>query len=174
MLGEDYQLLTPADFSFTDDIPETGATLTENAAQKARFFFDKFGQACFADDSGLEVEALGGAPGVYSARYAGPEKDSGQNMDKLLFELQKHTSRRACFKTVIALADTSGIRFFEGRIDGEIIPEKRGTGGFGYDPVFVPEGYSQTFAEMEPAEKNRISHRALALSRLIHFLRNPA
>lgn len=153
-----------------EDIPETADTLEGNALQKARFVFDKYGLDCFADDTGLEVEALGGAPGVYSARYAGEGKSFDDNMNKILDALQGIENRRACFRTVIALILQGKEYFFEGKICGQILTEKHGIGGFGYDPLFQPEGYTLTFAEMPLEEKNRISHRGLAVQKLSAFL----
>lgn len=155
----------------TEDIPETGTTFHANALQKAQYVFDKTGLYCFADDSGLEVNVLNGAPGVYSARYAGEQRSTEDNMNKLLSELEGKEDRSASFKTVIALIDEEGIHYFEGEIKGHIIGEKRGGSGFGYDPVFIPEGYTQTFAEMDSSEKNKISHRALAVADLINYLK---
>jgi XTP/dITP diphosphohydrolase len=170
LLRNDIELFTPWDFNFHDEIPETGETLTENALQKAYFIYEKLKQNCFADDTGLEVEALNGAPGVYSARYAGEEKSADKNMDKLLFELNNNGNRKACFKTVIALLLDGKEYLFEGRIDGYITNEKRGNSGFGYDPVFIPDGFDNTFAEMTIEEKNLISHRAIAVKKLAEFL----
>lgn len=159
------------DYNFRDDIPETGLTLTENALIKARFVWQRFGQPCFADDSGLEVEALHGAPGVFSARYAGEEKSADKNMQKLLLEIENIPNRKACFKTVIALIVDGKEFIFEGRVDGEITFTRRGDSGFGYDPIFIPDGYDRTFAEMSLDEKNKISHRGRALEKLVSWLR---
>jgi len=165
------ELLSLEDLFFTDEIEETAATMQDNALLKARYIAKKFHIDCFADDTGLEVEALNGAPGVYSARYAGPQQDDQNNMKKLLIALSGHTDRKACFKTVIALVLHEKEHIFEGRIDGDIITEKQGAGGFGYDPIFRPVGYSKTFAQMEMDEKNKISHRALAVNKLVDFLK---
>lgn len=165
------ELLSLEDLFFSDEIEETAATLQDNALLKARFVAGKFHLDCFADDTGLEVEALNGAPGVYSARYAGPEQNDQNNMKKILVALSGQTNRRACFKTVIALIMDGKEHLFEGRIDGEIITEKQGNGGFGYDPLFRPAGYDKTFAQMEMSEKNKISHRALAVNKLVDFLK---
>lgn len=154
----------------TEDIPETGDTLEKNALQKARYVFEKTGQFCFADDTGLEVKALNGAPGVYSARYAGEQRNADDNMDKLLNALENQSNRSAAFRTLIALIHPQGEFLFSGEIEGLITTEKRGNGGFGYDPVFTPLGYNQTFAELSPVEKNTISHRALAVDKLVAFL----
>ncbi len=165
------EVISLNDLNFTDEIEETAETLEGNALLKARLIATKFSLPCFADDSGLEVEALNGAPGVYSARYAGIEQNAERNMEKLQSELQQKTNRRACFKTVIALVQNGKEFTFEGRIDGEITSEKAGSRGFGYDPIFKPTGYRITFAQMEPAQKNKISHRALAVNKLVDFLK---
>lgn len=154
------------------EIEETGKTLEENALIKARFVYEKTGENCFADDTGLEVETLNGEPGVYSARYAGPEKSSEKNMFKLLEQLKNKTNRSARFKTVIALILDNKEYLFEGIINGEIIAEKKGDMGFGYDPIFKPNGLEKTLAEMNLSEKNNFSHRAKAIEKLITFLNN--
>lgn len=159
-----------AEIGCHEDIPETADTLEGNALLKARYVKEKFGYDCFADDTGLEVEALGNAPGVYSARYAGEAHDAEANMAKLLHELEGEENRKARFRTVIALLMDGEQHLFEGVIKGAIIKERRGREGFGYDPVFMPEGYTRTFAEMGPDEKNGISHRALAVKGLTTFL----
>lgn len=166
-----YTLVTPTDMGLTDDIPETQDTLEGNALQKARFVYDKLGLACFADDTGLEVEALNGAPGVHSARYSGSDKDPEKNVDKLLYELQEQNNRKACFRCIIALVDGDTKLLFEGRVDGEILRERSGNGGFGYDPIFRPDGYDCSFAEMTAEEKNRISHRGKAIEKLVAYLK---
>jgi len=163
-------IVSLADIGCSDEIPETAETLEGNALQKACFIRDKFGYDCFADDTGLEAEALDNAPGVYSARYAGPEHDAEANMEKLLHELEGKENRRARFRTVIALLYEGGEYLFEGTVNGHIIKEKKGAAGFGYDPVFMPEGYAETFAELGDDTKNRISHRALAVRKLVAFL----
>lgn len=170
ILGGSFRIASLKEIECTDDIPETADTLEGNALQKARYVKDKFGYDCFADDTGLEVEALGGAPGVFSARYAGPGHDSEANMQKLLKELEGKTNRQAQFRTVVALILEGREYTFEGIVRGTILTERRGTAGFGYDPVFVPEGYAETFAEMGSEEKNRISHRARAVQKLADFL----
>lgn len=170
ILGGSFRIASLKEIGCTDDIPETADTLEGNALQKARYVKDKFGYDCFADDTGLEVEALGGAPGVFSARYAGPGHDSEANMRKLLKELEGKTNRQAQFRTVVALLLEGREYTFEGIVRGTILTERRGTAGFGYDPVFVPEGYAETFAEMGSEEKNRISHRARAVQKLADFL----
>jgi XTP/dITP diphosphohydrolase len=155
-----------------DDIPETAQTLEGNALLKANYIFEKFDCDCFADDTGLEVETLNGEPGVYSARYAGEANDAKANMKKLLQNLGDNKNRKACFRTVIALILNGKQQFFEGRIDGHISFEPQGTAGFGYDPVFIPNGYTQSFAELGIDEKNKISHRALAVKKLAEYLCN--
>ncbi|MDR2496654.1 MAG: non-canonical purine NTP diphosphatase [Tannerellaceae bacterium] len=170
ILGPGFRLLSLADIGCEEEIPETAATLEGNALLKARFVKDNYGYDCFADDTGLEVASLGNAPGVYSARYAGEACKPEANMLKLLAEMHDAANRKARFRTVVALVDSSGERCFEGIINGRIISERRGTSGFGYDPVFVPDGYRLTFAEMEPEAKNRISHRAEAIRRLAAYL----
>ena len=170
ILGGSFRIASLKEIGCTDDIPEAADTLEGNALQKARYVKDKFGYDCFADDTGLEVEALGGAPGVFSARYAGPGHDSEANMRKLLKELEGKTNRQAQFRTVVALLLDGEEYTFEGIVRGTILTERRGTAGFGYDPVFVPEGYAETFAEMGSEEKNRISHRARAVQKLADFL----
>lgn len=153
-----------------DDIPEDGDTLEANALQKARYVYERTKRNCFADDTGLEVEALGNAPGVYSARYAGPQKSSADNIVKLLEELRGHQNRRARFRTVIALIIDGKEHLFEGIVRGHITEQLSGTEGFGYDPIFMPEGYNQTFAEMPLDVKNDISHRGRAVQKLVEFL----
>lgn len=153
-----------------DEIPETGDTLRDNALQKVQYIHDRFGVDCFADDTGLEVEALDGAPGVYSARYAGEPADFAKNRAKLLAALTGISNRRAQFRTVVSLILNDKTYFFEGIVTGRIIAEERGVGGFGYDSVFVPDGYDKTFAELPAAVKNSISHRARAMEQLNNFL----
>lgn len=171
IIGDQWQILSLDDIGCHDDIPETADTLQGNAEMKARYINEKYGVDCFADDTGLLVEALDGAPGVYSARYAGPDHDSKANMDLLLRNMENETDRRAHFSTVIALIIGDEIHLFEGRVDGEIRLTPVGTDGFGYDPVFEPEGRGVTFAQMTADEKNAISHRGRATTRLIEFLR---
>ncbi|MDD6641555.1 MAG: non-canonical purine NTP diphosphatase [Bacteroidales bacterium] len=153
-----------------DEIPETGDTLRDNALQKVQYIHDRFGVDCFADDTGLEVEALDGAPGVYSARYAGEPADFAKNRAKLLAALAGISNRRAQFRTVVSLILNDKTYFFEGIVTGRIIAEERGVGGFGYDSLFVPDGYDKTFAELPAATKNSISHRARAMEQLNNFL----
>jgi XTP/dITP diphosphohydrolase len=163
IIGNKIQLKSLEDIGFTGEIPEDFETLEENAAQKALFIHNRFGKDCFADDSGLEIEALNGAPGVFSARYAGKNCTFEDNISLVLEKMQHESNRKAAFRTVIALAMQGKVTFFEGKISGKITFEKRGILGFGYDPIFIPDGYSITFAEMSTSEKNRISHRARAL-----------
>lgn len=164
------EIVSLAEINCFDDIPETADTLEGNALQKAHYIQEKFGLNCFADDTGLEVEALNNAPGVYSARYAGPEHDSEANMKKLLHEMEGKENRKARFRTVIALVWNGKTYTFEGIVNGIITTTKRGENGFGYDPIFIPEGYKQTFAELGNDIKNQISHRAKAVEKLDEFL----
>ena len=159
-------LLTLDDIDCEDELPETGNTIQANAHQKALYVYEKFGENCFADDTGLEVLALDNRPGVYSARYAGPKADSSENIEKLLIEMRGVTDRRAMFRTVIALIIDGKENYFEGQINGAITEEPRGDKGFGYDPVFIPDGSDKTFSEMGEEEKNKISHRGIALRKL--------
>ncbi len=168
--GRHFRVLSLGDKNFKGDIPETSATIAGNALQKARYIHAILGSDCFADDTGLEVEALGGAPGVYSARYAGENATYHDNVVKLLTALEGISNRRACFKTVIALILKEQEYLFEGQVCGQITTRLSGTGGFGYDPVFRPDGFPETFAEMSAEQKNSISHRALATSALTDFL----
>lgn len=169
-LGSTIQLLSLNEVGGLEEIPETGTTFQENASIKSHYAASRYTYACFADDSGLEVEALNAAPGVYSARYAGEGAGSEANMDKLLLAMQGQSNRKARFRTVISLLWNGGEHFFEGTIEGTIRTERSGAKGFGYDPVFEPEGYDITFAEMSLEEKNAISHRAKALEQLTAFL----
>ena len=170
ILKDKVELLSMKDINCTVDIPETADTLEGNALIKARFIFENYHSNCFADDTGLEVEALDGAPGVYSARYAGDAHNSEANMKKLLHDLEGAENRKAQFRTVFALIIDGKEHLFEGIVKGEIIRHRRGNSGFGYDPIFVPEGYTQTFAEMGNELKIKISHRALATNKLCKFL----
>ena len=158
------------DLGITEEIPETGTTLKENALQKAKYVYDKTGLNCFSDDTGLEIEALENRPGVYSARYAGTDCNSEENIKKVLRELGASTNRKAYFKTVIILILNGEEYCFEGKVKGEILKEKTGSGGFGYDPIFSPNGYEESFAEMSIELKNKISHRSLAVKKLVSFL----
>ena len=172
-VGGNFIILSLEDIHCFEELPETRDTLEGNALQKAEYVFDKYHVPCFADDSGLEVDALNGAPGVYSARYAGPQRDHNDNIDLLLKNLHGQPNRLAKFRTVIALLGFNGKHLFDGAVDGQIIHTRKGTQGFGYDPVFVPKGYTQTFAEMSLAEKNTLSHRAKAIAKLVAFLNKP-
>lgn len=188
ILGEDFEVLSLSDIGCHEDIPETSDTLEGNAIQKAQYVFDKYDYACFADDTGLEVEALGGEPGIYSARYAALDgddsisHDSEANMAKLLRKLEGIENRKARFRTVIALITNAPLPFgegmeerlqlFEGIVNGSIIRERRGGEGFGYDPIFQPEGYDKTFAELGNEVKNHISHRARAVHKLADYLKS--
>lgn len=170
ILGENYEVLSLREIGCTADIPETADTFAGNALQKARYVKEHYGYDCFADDSGLEVDILDGAPGVYSARYSG--QGSEGNMDKLLHNLEGKSERGAQFRTVIALLTGEESHLFEGIVRGTIINERRGEGGFGYDPIFVPEGYDLTFAQLGSEVKNRISHRAKAVEQLAEYLKS--
>jgi XTP/dITP diphosphohydrolase len=170
IVGDDFNIISLNELECFDDIPETENTLEGNALLKARYIHDRFHCNCFADDTGLEIEALDGKPGVFSARYAGEHCSFEDNINKILLELEGKTNRKAKFRTVIALIINDKEYLFEGNIKGEIIENKKGISGFGYDPVFIPEGYSETFAEMGDHLKNTISHRALATQKLTEFL----
>ena len=159
-----------SDMGLAGDIPETADTLKGNALQKAQWVWDRTHTDCFADDTGLEVEALGGAPGVYSARYAGEHCSFDDNINKLLSALDGNTNRRACFRTVICLIENGVPTYFEGRVDGVILTERYGTDGFGYDPVFMPDRFAVSFAEMPLEVKNMISHRGIAVKKLVDYL----
>ena len=181
ILGDSIEVLSLNDIGCHEDIPETGTTLEANAQQKAQYIYDHYHIDCFADDTGLEVDALGGAPGVYSARYAAIrcaatssqpiDHDSEANMTRLLNELGENNNRKARFRTVIALIQQGELHEFEGIVNGQIIRERRGGEGFGYDPIFQPDGYDQTFAELGTEVKNQISHRARATKKLCEFLK---
>ncbi|MBW3519087.1 non-canonical purine NTP diphosphatase [Flavobacterium sp. NKUCC04_CG] len=166
------EILSLEDIGCVIDIPETSDTIAGNALQKADFIKRHYGYDCFADDTGLEVDALNGAPGVYSARFAGPQRNDSDNIDKLLKDLEGHTDRKANFKTVIALHVNGQLKMFSGIVDGEITPKRIGSDGFGYDPVFKPLGMKKTFAEMSMTEKNQMSHRGKAVAELIAFLKS--
>ena len=165
-----FEIVGLKDLGITEEIPETGDTLNKNALQKAKYIYEKTGLDCFSDDTGLEIEALDFRPGVYSAMYAGPDCNAENNMRKVLEELGEAPNRNAQFKTVIALILKGKEYFFEGVVKGEILKEKKGKDGFGYDPIFRPLGYEESFAEMSIAQKNEISHRGLAVKKLITFL----
>lgn len=172
ILGNSIKLLTLNDIGCFDEIPEEQPTLEGNASQKSFYIFDRYGYNCFADDTGLEIEVLNGEPGVFSARYAGEEKSAEANIRKVLAKMHKINNRKARFRTVISLIINGVETQFEGVVDGEILTEKRGTSGFGYDPIFQPDGFSLTFAEMNLDDKNKISHRGRAVEKLILFLQN--
>lgn len=170
VVGNEFHIRTLADLGCTDDIPETGDTFEANASQKSTYLYTRYGCDCFADDSGLEVAALGNEPGVYSARYSGT-RDMAKNIELLLDRLGDRPDRAARFRTVISLRIGNEEHFFEGVVEGEIGFQCKGNGGFGYDPLFTPVGYQKTFAQMTPMEKNAISHRALAVAKLAEFLK---
>jgi len=170
ILGSEYEVLGLNDIGCFEEIPETGSTLEENSFLKAQYVKEKYGFDCFADDTGLEIRFLDNAPGVYSARYAGEAKDSLANMQKVLKELEAVQDRKAQFRTVISLIMENKIEQFEGKIEGHIIEKPKGNTGFGYDPIFVPDGYKETFAEMGSEIKNKISHRSQAVNKLKTFL----
>ena len=170
LLPEYFKIITLKDIRCFDEIPETAETLEGNSLLKASFISETYNLNCFADDTGLEIEALDNRPGVYSARYAGPEKSAAANINKVLLELEGKTARNAQFRTLITLILNKSTFSFEGIVRGEIISEKRGENGFGYDPIFVPEGEIRTFAEMSLEEKNKHSHRARAFQKMIEFL----
>ena len=170
LLNSNINIQTLVDIGFNGDIPETSDTLEGNALLKAKFVTNNFNLDCFADDTGLEITVLNGSPGVYSARYAGEEKSSDKNMDKVLREMEGALDRTAQFRTVISLIINNKEYLFEGICKGEITQEKSGSDGFGYDPIFKPEGYEVTFAEMSLEEKNKISHRGIAVRKLVDFL----
>jgi len=191
ILGEGFELVSLAQVGVDEDIPETGNTLRANSLQKAKYLYDKVGCNCFADDTGLEVDALGGAPGVYTARYAGDDKDFNRNMDKVLYELSvleseagmarslglnmKPVSRRARFKSVVTLIINGQVKMFEGTLEGVIAREKSGNGGFGYDPIFIADEFpGKTLADISEEEKNSISHRGKALRAMAQWLRSSA
>ena len=173
IMGDQWHILSLADINCNEDIPETADTLQGNAELKARFVKERYGYDCFADDTGLLVDALDGAPGVYSARYAGPGHDSTANMALLLENLRGVTDRKAHFSTVIALIQGEEMLTFEGRVDGTITETPSGTDGFGYDPIFRPDGHEETFAQMSADQKNAISHRGRATAQLIQHLSTP-
>ena len=171
LVGEQFELLTLNDIGYEGEIPEDYETMEENSLQKAQFIFDRYQINCFADDSGLEVDALNGAPGVYSARYAGPQRSHEDNNQKLLTELSEAAIRTGRFKAVISLIIGGEVRQFEGVVEGTIARSLQGEGGFGYDPLFIPSGYEITFAEMSDQKKNRLSHRGIAIARLVDYLK---
>lgn len=172
ILKDQYEVFGLKDIGFSGDIPETGVTLAENASIKSKFVFEHFSMDCFSDDTGLEIDALEGRPGVYSARYAGEDGNVENNITKILSELHGIENRKARFRTVVSFILSGQEHLFEGIVEGKIIDDKRGTDGFGYDPVFIPDGYNQTFAEMSSELKNTISHRKKAMDKLVSFLKN--
>ena len=172
LLGNSFTLLSLADIGCAEELAEDQDTLEGNSLQKAQYVFDNYNVACFADDTGLEVEALNGEPGVYSARYAGAQRNSDDNIELLLQNLRGKENLKARFRTVVTLITEKGTHQFEGILNGAITFEPRGTQGFGYDPVFVAEGYTQTLAQLELSEKNKISHRARAVQKLVLFLKD--
>ena len=171
ILSHGFEVVSLAELGCTDDIPETADTLHGNALLKAQYVFNKYGVDCFADDTGLEIDALGGEPGVYSARYAGEEHSAEKNMAKVLFKLGTNENRKARFRTVIAFIQGGNVCYFDGQINGNIALEPQGETGFGYDPIFIPDGYSKSFAQLTAAEKNSISHRAIAVKNLVDYLK---
>lgn len=171
ILGDSFNLLSLKDINCNEELPETGDTLEANSLQKAQYLYDHYQVNCFADDSGLEVNALDGEPGVYSARYAGEQRSHPDNINLLLKNLSGKSDRSAQFRTVITLIQNGEISQFEGAIKGQIIEDLRGTDGFGYDPIFIPEGFERTFAEMSLEEKGKISHRAKAFEKLVDYLK---
>lgn len=170
ILGDNFNVLSLQDINCKEELPETQDTLEGNAIQKAKYVSDNYHVDCFADDTGLEVNALNGEPGVFSARYAGPQRNSEDNMNKLLDELFDMNDRSAQFRTVIALVENNEVKTFEGKVEGTIAEMKSGNAGFGYDPIFIPESYSITFSEMSAEEKNKISHRGRAVQKLVEYL----
>ena len=171
ILGNSFELLSLNDIHCQEELPETGNTLEANSLQKAKYLYDNYQVDCFADDTGLEVHALSGEPGVYSARYAGEQRSHADNINLLLKNLVGITDRSARFRTVITLIQNGNITQFEGIVKGKIMKDLRGTQGFGYDPIFIPEGYNRTFAEMDLTEKGEISHRGRAFQQLVAFLK---
>ena len=172
VVGNAFQLVSLQQIGCLEELPEEQATIEGNSLQKAQYVFDTYKISCFADDSGLEVEALSGEPGVYSAMYAGPQRSHADNIDMLLTNLTGVTNRKANFKTVITFVDSQAQQNqFTGLLHGTILNERKGNNGFGYDPVFQPDGFSKSLAEMSPEEKNNISHRALAVQKLVNFLK---
>lgn len=172
LAGSEFHVVSLNEIGCFDELPETQDTLEGNSWQKADFVFKKFGTSCFADDTGLEVAALNGAPGVHSAYYGGEQRSSDANIQRLLDNLHNEQNRAAQFRTIITFIEPAGIHTFEGIVQGKILTEKKGSHGFGYDPVFQPEGYDRSFAEMSIDEKNNLSHRARAVAKFISFLLN--
>lgn len=172
VVGENFKIFSLDDINCKDEIPETADTLEGNASQKSWYIYNKYGKNCFADDTGLEIEALDGKPGVYSARYAGTEHDHEKNMDKVLSELKDVENRKARFRTVISLIIDGNETLFKGIVNGSILKERHGKKGFGYDPIFLPDGYKKSFAEMDLDDKNKISHRGRAVAKLVEYLKD--
>lgn len=172
LIGNSIELLNLEDIGCLEEIPETADTIKGNAIQKAQYVYEKYGYNCFADDTGLEIEALNGEPGVFSARYAGEQKSAEDNMNKVLTQLKDKTNKNARFKTVISLIIDGNLTCFEGIVEGEITHTKIGTEGFGYDPIFKPKGYDCTYSEMSLDVKNTMSHRAIATGKLINYLKS--
>ena len=170
VVGNNFKILSLSDIGCDVDIPETAETLEGNASLKSQYVFQKYGKNCFADDTGLEIEALDGKPGVYSARYGGPGHNHEKNMDKVLAKLNGATNRKARFRTVISLILDGKETLFEGIVEGNILAERHGSKGFGYDPIFQPEDYDISFAEMDLDKKNKISHRGRAVQKLVKYL----
>jgi XTP/dITP diphosphohydrolase len=170
ILRNEFILLSLNDIACSEEIPETGNTLEANASEKSRYIWERYSIDCFSDDTGLEIAALNNAPGVRSARYAGEERNAEENVAKVLAELNGVVTRKACFRCIISLIIKGREFLFEGRVDGEILQEKRGSAGFGYDPIFAPDGFQQSFAEMNPDLKNSMSHRGRAVEKLVRFL----
>ena len=166
------EVLTLNDIHCSEEIPETQATIEGNASQKAFYVYNKYQHNCFADDTGLEVDALDGRPGVFSARYAGESKSAEDNMSKILLEMKGITNRKARFKTIISLVINGEEKQFEGVVSGVILSQRQGEKGFGYDPIFLPDGFTMSFAEMDSSQKNKISHRAIAVNKLVEYLKN--
>jgi XTP/dITP diphosphohydrolase len=171
LIGNKFQLKTLEEIGCDEDIPETGNTFEKNASQKSNYIFSNFNLDCFADDSGLEIDALNGEPGVFSARYSG-SRDSEENLQLVLDRMKSQTNRKACFRCVISLMLGGVEHLFDGTVEGAITESRSGSAGFGYDPIFIPEGYEITFAEMSPVDKNRISHRGRAVEKMVEFLNN--
>jgi XTP/dITP diphosphohydrolase len=172
ILSSEFELLSLGDIGCTDDIPETGNTLEDNASQKSFYIWDKYGINCFADDTGLEIEALGNEPGVYSARYAGEGRNATDNMMMVLEKMKNQVNRKARFRCVISLIIDGAESQFEGIVEGKILAQQMGVAGFGYDPIFKADGYDQSFAQMSAQDKNLISHRGRAVQKLVDYLKN--
>lgn len=172
LIEPDFRILSLHDIGCHEELPETMETLEGNSLQKASYVYERYHLPCFADDTGLEVEALDGAPGVYSARYAGEQKNNDENIDLLLRNLDGKGNRRAQFRTIITLLGIDGLQVFEGALSGSILSGRRGSAGFGYDPIFQPDGFTKTLAELTMDEKNSISHRGRAISKLVDFLKH--